>query len=315
MPDQIIGEVEIGKSTKLIFSISEWHGRQFAGVRKFVVTQRYEGWTKSGLCLPRNLLCAILDSLTALERSLPPKNEHEFKRVPKNNTEYIKITIIPADDKGLPLVDVREFVEAPSYQGPTKRGVRFKWNLLPDVLACLREQVKVLGENRHSEPSLFAGTSTIKESEEPKPAPPVTINENCIADLLGETIKAFPADFLESYSGESKSLSLPETPLKLEQDYLGRFHLYTSEGQFCPVRNPAEANFVIYAQMRGLSEVVIPAVMINVFKAVKAYEKYVRTLQSRLIAKILKKVGQHTVAEYEARKKMSESGLPWLSSE
>ncbi len=314
MADQTIGEIALGESTKLIFNVSEWRGRQFAGVRKFVATQKYEGWTKAGLSMPRNLLRALLDTLTALERSLPPKEEHEFKRIPKGDTEYVKVMTLPPDDEGLPLVDVREYVDKPTYQGPTKSGVRFRWNLLPDVLACLREQAKVIGDNERSEPTLF-GPGAFADPEEPKPAPCAGAHENGISDLVGEAIKAFPAEFLDGAHGKGQTLSLPEDPLRLEQDNGGRYPLRTQECQFCAVRNPAEANFIIYAQLRGHCEVVLPSAMIQIFKAVKSYENYVRSVQTRLVAKVMKKAAQHSVAEYEARKKMGEAGLPWLASE
>ncbi len=314
MADQTIGEIALGETTKLIFSVSEWRGRQFAGVRKFVATQKYEGWTKAGLSMPRNLLHSVLDTLAALERSLPPNEEHEFKRIPKGDTEYIKVATLPPDDEGLPRVDVREFVDTPSYQGPTKRGIRFRWNLLPEVVACLREQAKVIGENERNEPTLF-GPGAFAPPEDPTPARTPAAHENDLAELVGEEVKAFPAQFLDGDPGKGKAIQLPETPLRLEQENSGDYYLRTDEGPFCPVRNPAEANFIIYAQLRGHTEVALPIAMIHIFKAVKAYENYVRSVQTRLVAKVMKKVGQQSVAEYEARKKMGEAGLPWLTSE
>lgn len=55
--------------------------------------------------------------------------------------------------------------------------------------------------------------------------------------------------------------------------------------------------------------------MIDTFKAVKLYENYVRTVYTRLVGKIIKNVGQQSVAEYVARKLMTEAGLPLLTSE
>jgi len=110
-------------------------------------------------------------------------------------------------------------------------------------------------------------------------------------------------------------MTIPEYPLQLVQDNAGNYHLKTDECVFCAVRNPAEGNFIIYSQMRGHRSIAVPQTMIHVFKAVKAYENYVRSIQTKLIAKVLKKVGQRSVAEYEARKKMGKAGLPWLLSE
>lgn len=311
MADQVIGEVALGERAKLIFSVSEWHGRQLATVRKFVVTQKYAGPTKSGISMSRPLLRAIFDALTLLERSLPAGEEREVKRIPKSATENIRIATLPMTDDGLPQVDVREYVDGQSYQGPTKHGIRFRWDLLPEVLACLREQAKTIGENERNEPTLF-GRGAFAEPEEPKPAGTPLAHENGLADLLGEDVKVFPAHFLDGEPVNSKAIRLPDLPLRLEQDNAGAFMLRTDEGPFCQVRNPPEANFIIYAQMRGNERVALPVAMLALFKAVKAYENYVRSVQTKIVAKVMKKSGQHSIAEYEARKKVEEAGLPWL---
>ena len=316
MADQTIGEIGLSDSTKLVFNVSEWRGKRYAGIRKYITTQKYTGWAAGALSLNKLMLREVLAVLVKLEKSLPPPEDHEFARLTKRDTEYIKVSTMPSkDEAGLPAVDVREFVDSPTYQGPNKKnGIRFRWNLLPGVLACLKEQAKVMGEAERNEPSLF-GTGAFAPPEEPTPVRTHGAHENGLADLLGEEVRGFPAQFLDGDPGKGKAIRLPETPLRLEQDNSGDYYLRTDEGPFCAVRNPAEANFIIYAQMRGQTEVALPIAMIHIFKAVKAYENYVRTVQTRLVAKVLKKVGQHSVAEYEARKKMGEAGLPWLTSE
>lgn len=314
MADQIIGEIIIGANTKLIFTISEWRGRFFANVRKFIYGQKYEGPTKSGLVLNKNLLRELNINLIALEKSLPHQNEHEYKHIPKSDTEYIKITTIPADNDDLPAVDVREFVDTPGYQGPTKRGIRFKWNLLPDVLACFRKQLKVIVEGELHEPTLF-GTGFFADPIEEQPEQNKDTHENSITNILGEGIKSFPISFLNERACIGTQINLPDNPLRLEQDNTGCYYLSTDENTFCTVRNPTEANFIIYAQMQGCTQVIVPQNMIDVFKIVKAYENYARMVQKKLVMKIMKKVGQRSVADYEARKKMSEVGFPWLNEE
>ena len=84
MADQIIAEISLGESTKLIFSTNEWRGRYYAGVRKFVSTQKYDGPTKSGLSIDKQLLREIISVLSDLERALPSKTEEEIKRIPKS---------------------------------------------------------------------------------------------------------------------------------------------------------------------------------------------------------------------------------------
>jgi len=310
MGDQRIGEIELHGSGKLIFSVSVWKGRRFADVRKFITTQKYEGPTKAGLTMNTKILREVISALAELERSLPSKAEQEFKRIPKSDTEYIKITTLPPEDsESLPTLDVREFVASPAYQGPTKRGIRVRWNVLPDVIACLQEQAKVIDEGERNEPSLF-GIGALAESKAATGQA-----QGGLIELLGEEVKHFPAAFLEGGLIKGTQIKIPEFPLRLEQDNAGNYHLETDDGVFCTVRNPVEGNFIIYAQMQGHTSITVPHSMIHLFRSVKEYENYVRVVQAKLIARVFKKVGQRSVAEYEVRKKMGEVGLPWLPSE
>ena len=239
------------------------------------------------------------------------QEENEVKRISKSDSVYIKITTLPAeDDDDLPAVDIREFVDRPTYQGPTKRGIRFRWNLLPEVIACLREQARVIGESEKNDSSLFdvSQYETKLEAEE-KDEPG---SGDLLTELLGGTLKQFPEDFLEEYASEGAQLKLPDADLHLEQTNAGGYILKTDEGDYVKVRNPAEANFIMYAQMRGHQQISVPIEMIHVFKVVKGYENYVRSLQTRLVATLTKKAKQRSIAEYEARKKCQEHGLPWL---
>jgi len=295
----------------LVFSVGEWHGRSLAKVRKYVATQKYEGPTKAGLSLGKNLLRELITALARLGQTIPSQKENEIKRIAKSDTEYIKITTLPAEEEdGLPAVDIREFVDAPNYQGPTKRGIRFRWNLLPEVIACLREQGRVIGENDGTEPSLFN-----VGQYEPDPEPEEEGEGpwgDLLAELLGGTLKQFSDDFFDRSASEGTRMRLPDAPLRMEQDNLGAYILKTEEGVYAKVRNPTEANFIIYAQMRGHGEVSLPKEMIHVFKTVKGYENYVRSIQTRLVTTLTRKAKQRSIAEYEARKKCQESGLPWL---
>lgn len=311
MSDVTVASLSLGRSSTLVFGVSQWRGRSFANVRKFVATQKYEGPTKAGLSLGKMLLYELIGALARLEKTIPPQEENEVKRIAKSDTEYIKITTLPSEeDDGLPAVDIREFVDRPTYEGPTKRGIRFRWNLLPEVIACLREQAHVIGENEENEPSLFdvGQYEPNPEPEEHGEGPRVDL----LAELLGGALKQFPDDFLDRSASEGAQTKLPGAPLRLEQDNVGAYFLKTEEGVYIKVRNPTEGNFIIYAQMRGHGQVSVPKEMIHVFKTVKGYENYVRSLQTRLVTTLTKKAKQRSIAEYEAKKKCRECGLPWL---
>ena len=301
--DQTIGEIALQGSSKLIFSVSEWRGKHFANVRKFVATQKYQGPTKSGLSMDKKFLLEIISALTQLEKTLPPQEEKEFKRIFKNETDHIKITTLPTtDEDNLPSVDVREYVELPTYQGPTKKGFRIRWNHLPDVIACLREQSKIISEAKKIQPTLFDMGAFGGESENASiPASEVQCTSS-IEELLGGVIKQFPDDFLDGAIEKGVQMDLPEDLLKLEQDNNGTWLLKTDEGEFSRVRNSVEGNFILYSQLRGMPNVIVPKEMICIFKIVKSYENYARATQNKIVAKLLKKTHQRSLAEYEARK-------------
>jgi hypothetical protein len=288
MDDEIVGTVSLSASTRIVFNVGEWRGRYFAGVRKFVATQKYEGPTKSGLSLNRSLLQKVVSALASLERTIPPHEGCEFKTIRKGDAEYIRIATLPDEDyEGLPLVDVREYVDTASYQGPTKRGVRFRWNLLPEVIACMREQGKKIGKYEKNEPSLF-GPGFFAHEEEPE-EDTERLGREAISELVGEDPKSFPDEFLNGSVVKGLCIELPEEPLYLEQESAGGFALKTRDGVFVKIRNPTEANFIIYAQLRGHRNLTLPREMIQIFKTVKAYENYVRGLRSKVVAKILKR--------------------------
>jgi hypothetical protein len=261
--------------------------------------------------LKKKLLGELVATLARLEKTIPSQEENEFKTIIKTRTEHIRIGTVP-DEKsgGLPWVDIREYIDIPDYQGPTKRGIRFRWDLLPEVLACLREQAKVIGENEKSELSLFGPGLFEQEDEPEEKAGP--FGASSLAELLGEDLKQFPDDFLVSSTGKGKRMMLPEAPLHREQNSTGAHMLKTENGIFVKVRNPTEANFILYAQLRGYREIELPKEMIHIFRTVKAYENYLRSLRSRLFAKLLRKARQESVANYETDKIFRSLGLPKL---
>ena len=45
-------------------------------------------------------------------------------------------------------VDLREHIETPEYSGPTKKGIRFPWDKLADVIGLLKTQAIQMGDER-----------------------------------------------------------------------------------------------------------------------------------------------------------------------
>jgi hypothetical protein len=168
----------------------------------------------------------------------------------------------------------------------------------------------MIDESEKNESSLFdvsAYETQVDLEEKDEPA-----SGDLLAELSGGALKQFPQDFSEGHATGGAQLKLPDADLYLEQTNVGGYILKTDEGDFFKVRNPTEANFIIYAQMRGHQQISLPKEMIHVFKTVKGYENYVRGLEGRLMNSLTKKAKQRSVAEYEAKKRCQEHGLPWL---
>ena len=89
---------------------------------------------------------AVVTELRKLQTNGPPIGNDTCAVIAKNRSTKIRLGIVPPDTKeGLPEVDLREFVENESYAGPTKKGIRFPWQKLGQVIACIERQVHALG--------------------------------------------------------------------------------------------------------------------------------------------------------------------------
>ena len=311
--DNVVGTIQLTHSTSLVFSVQPWKGRMLAHVRKFVSGAKYEGPTKSGLAMAGEVLVSVIDVLTRLKAEVPGAEEKQFAKVHKNSGIDIVIAVIPPDDlKALPKVDVREHVDSPNYTGPTKKGVRFAWDKLPEFIAILETQARQLGASEKTQPILFpeARPGWIKEAEQAgeKREPS---RDTILRQLLPTGPKDFPADFADAKK-PVEVVKLPTEPVAVVQQSDGT-HAVQSDFGFChPVRNPAEGNFIFYAYLREQREVRVPKEMIEVFRAVKAYENYLRDLRHALLQAYERKSGHRPMAEHQTREVFKSHGLPWL---
>ena len=82
--------------------------------------------------------------------------EEDFGQVEKSDERKILIKTVPPDDlQSLPYVDVREYLDTYTYTGPTKKGIRFSWDKLPEVISLLRIQARKLMDHEDEQLSLF----------------------------------------------------------------------------------------------------------------------------------------------------------------
>jgi hypothetical protein len=313
MSAETVGTIELSGSSRLVFTVSWWKGRQYANVRKHVDSARYSGPTKSGLAMLGGVLLGLVECLGRLRAEVPGAEQMTFARLPKGGHSEIVISVIPPDDlKGLPSVDIREYVNSSGYQGPTKKGVRFAWDKLPEFITILDSQARQMGASEKAQPTLFpeARPTWVKAAAEAGQGKPAA-RDAVLAEHVPQGPKEFPAEFVNGKVASEK-LNLPTEPVSVVQLPTGDYVVQSDFGFRHPVRNPTEGNFIVYAFLRGHRHVQIPKQMIDIFKAVKAYENYLRDLRHALLQAYERKSGHRPMAEHQAKQVFASLGLPWL---
>jgi len=311
--DSVIGTIQLTRTTSLVFSVRPWKGRMLAHVRKFVSGEKYEGPTKSGMTMGGDVLMSVIDALTQLKAEAPGVQEKQFAKVHKAGNTDIIVTVIPPDDlKALPSVDVREYVDSETYTGPTKKGVRLAWDKLTEFIGLLEMQARQLGSEEKAQPVLFtdAHPSWVKEAEKAG-ADKGHGRDSVLQELLPQGPKVFPDEFLDGVK-KTINLELPTEPISVVVLPGGKHAVQSDFGFRHDVRNPTEGNFIYYAHLRGLKAVPVPTIMIEVFRAVKTYENYLRDLRHALLKAYELKSGHRPMAEHQTREAFKSNGLPWM---
>jgi hypothetical protein len=305
--DNILGEVNVGQNTRLVFSLSNRAGQQFAHVRKFVATARYKGPTKSGFTLAGNQLNEVVGLLRGLAGSVPTAGQTQVGVVTRSGGSEFHVQVVLADDGApLPSVDIREHVNTAGYVGFTKKGVRFPWDKLPEVLRHFEAQLGALGAAIKNDATLFPEIQPewVQGSTDRHRQTATELDE-----LLGK-LPDFPKEFLPDNSTIGPALKLPSDSLELKMDREGRWLVSTLSGFHHETRNQVEGKFILYAQQRGNSAVAQPTAMIHIFKAVTAYEKYCRDQFNRIVKALELKSRNRQLAEFQTRQLFKRYNLP-----
>ena len=158
--DSAIGTVKLHRSTRLVFSIQPRKRSMVAQVRKFVSTAKYQGPSRSGLTMAGEVLVPMVRVLCELQAQGSDPNEQESVWIFKQENVHIVIgTIVTDDPTSLPEVDIREYLDIPGYLGPTKKGIRFPWEKLPEVIALMQTQIERLVAHIEEQLTLFPGVN------------------------------------------------------------------------------------------------------------------------------------------------------------
>ena len=317
MADAELGTVVLHPSASLVFGLSHWKSRFYANIRKFVATGKYTGPTKSGLALTGDVLLEVIDALCGLQAAVPGRHGQEFTRISKRGEVQIVISTVDPDDlQALPGVDVREHIDTPAYTGPTKKGIRFNWEKLPEVIALMRIQAGRLGADQNKQPRLFpeAKPKWVEQAATVAEAATTPSNrDGILAELLPEGPEQFPADFLDGGGQTTATVSLPPEEVEVAQLPDGKWAVRSSLGFYHLVRNVTDGNFVYYAYLKGQGTVEAPTEMIVIFRTVKKYENYLRELRRSLMQAYERKSGHRPMAEHHTKEVFRSFGLPWLN--
>jgi hypothetical protein len=304
-----VGEVGLGPTTRLVFSISNRSGQRFAHVRKFADTARYSGPTPSGFTIAGDQLSHLVAILRGLAGSVPAAGQSQLGIVRKNKSGEFRVQLVcPDDDMPLPSIDIREHVTTASYVGFTKKGIRFPWDKLPEILNQFEVQLAALGLAEKSEPTLFPEAW-------PKSAAEIAGEKMRAAssphtDQLLAPIPDFPRQFLPEKCVLGPPLVLPAEPLELKLGRDGRWAVEAMGGFRHPVRNEIEGKYILFAHGRAQTSVALPTTMVHIFKTVAAYEKHCREEFHRIVLALEMKSRNRQLAEFQTRQLFAKYNLP-----
>ncbi|HEY9074034.1 MAG TPA: hypothetical protein VIN67_07860 [Desulfobaccales bacterium] len=268
------------------------------------------------MALQGEVLLRVIEALTRLQTEVSGIGEREFARIPKTGPKEIIISTVPPEDpQALPGVDVREFLNTPRYTGPTKKGIRFPWDKLPEVMGLMQIQAQRLGaqEQQNQPPTLFPlnrplWVDQVEAARQPSPSE----IDPVLGKLFSDGPKKFPEDFLTGQEGDLIEVRLPSDPLEVVSTRDGKYEVRSPRGFCYSVRNPVEGNYLCYAGLCGERVIYLPQKMLSVFKVVTSYKKYLREQGQSLIQEYERKCGHRPLALHKAKEAFRRFGLPWI---
>lgn len=136
------------------------------------------------------------------------------------------------------------------------------------------------------------------------------VEDPVIASVLPDGPKIFPDEFLNGDIGAALTLNLPEEELAVRQVAGGGYVVESHFGFRRDVRNEPEGMFIVYAHARGARALDVPEEMIHLFKAVKGYQGYLRTLWRDLYRAYGRECGDRAAAYSHAKTAFDTLGLP-----
>ena len=139
-----LGALPLTEESELKFYVDEYRGYKYGSIRTFVKRPNYSGPTKAGITLNLQTLDGVIESLSKQPAEPESLEDKELARLPRKAgiTLVVRVTIFK-DTTG---IDLREWVEDPTYTGWSKKGVRIPYADLPKAVAFLKEMRTTLGK-------------------------------------------------------------------------------------------------------------------------------------------------------------------------
>ena len=143
-PLKELGTVALSETTQIKFYVDEYKGYKYGSIRTFITGDSYSGPTKSGVTMNAALLDNVIPVLDKLPKEPSTTEDVELARFPKKaGVELVLRITIFRDTTG---VDLREWVEDPSYKGWSKKGVRIPYKDLAQAVAHLKEMRQLIAK-------------------------------------------------------------------------------------------------------------------------------------------------------------------------
>lgn len=136
-PLKELGTISLSDTTEIKFYVDEYKGYKYGSIRTFIKGDSYSGPTKSGVTLNAGILEGIIPVLAKLPKEPDTVEDKELARFPrKAGIELVLRITIFRDTTG---VDLREWVDDPTYKGWSKKGVRIPYKELSQAVGYLKE--------------------------------------------------------------------------------------------------------------------------------------------------------------------------------
>lgn len=120
-------------------------GGDFYRIGEFIYTNKYEGFTKSGIVIRKDLIETFLENLMATLKT------NVETRIPWNNIAGAELVIrkeekIPSS--GDYYIDMRQYITAKNFEGYTKKGLRMDEVILLEFLGKFVDALKDFGNSK-----------------------------------------------------------------------------------------------------------------------------------------------------------------------